>query len=113
HTIRSRTVVNATGPWAARLPHSHVHLRLTKGIHLVIERSRLPVKDAVVMTAGSRILFAIPWGERVILGTTDTDYSGEIEAVRTQREDVQYLLEVANSLFPEAAISEKDIISHW
>ena len=113
YSIRARAIVNATGPWAARVPHSHVHLRLTKGIHLVIERNRLPVNDAVVMTADKRILFAIPWGERVILGTTDTDYTGEIEAVQTQGEDVQYLLEVANSLFPEAALSEKGVISTW
>lgn len=113
YTIRARAVVNATGPWAARLPHSHVRLRLTKGIHLVIERNRLQVKDAVVMTAGSRILFAIPWGERVILGTTDTDYNGEIEAVRTQREDMEYLLQVANGLFPEASLAPDDVISTW
>ena len=72
HEVRARTVVNATGPWADGLPHSHVKLRLTKGIHLVVERSRVPVPDAVVMTEGKRILFAIPWGDRAILGTTDT-----------------------------------------
>jgi len=40
-------------------PHSHTRLRLTKGVHLVIDRRRLPVPDAVVLTEGSRILFAI------------------------------------------------------
>src|SRR5207248_6795682 len=65
HLVRAHAVVNATGPCAARLPHSHVQLRLTKGIHLVIERARLPVSEAMVMTAENRILFAIPWGERV------------------------------------------------
>ena len=113
HTIRARAIVNATGPWAARLPHSRVRLRLTKGIHLVIERGRLPVPDAVVMTAENRILFAIPWGERVILGTTDTDYTGDIEAVRTEREDVEYLLGIANNLFPDVALSQRDVISTW
>ena len=81
--IHSRSVANATGPWGAKLPHSRLHLRLTKGVHLVIARSRLPVSDAVVMTDDRRLLFAIPWGERVILGTTDTDYDGPIESVRT------------------------------
>ena len=94
--MRSRplTVVNATGPWADSLPHSSVRLRLTKGVHLVIDRRRLPVPDAVVMTEGKRILFAIPWGERVILGTTDTDYDGPIEDVRTEPADVEYILGV-------------------
>ena len=69
-----RAIVNATGPWAPSLPQARIRLRLTKGVHLVIDRERLPVPDAVVMPDGRRILFAIPWGRRVILGTTDTDY---------------------------------------
>jgi glycerol-3-phosphate dehydrogenase len=74
-TIRARAVVNATGPWADGLPHSRVKLRVTKGIHAVVDRARVRVPETVVMTDGKRILFAIPWGERTILGTTDTDYS--------------------------------------
>ena len=38
--VRARAVVNATGPWAEGLPHSRVKLRLTKGVHLVVERAR-------------------------------------------------------------------------
>ncbi len=113
HTIKARAVVNATGPWAQKLPHSHVQLRLTKGVHVVVDRRRLPVPDAVVMTEGARILFAIPWAERVILGTTDTDYDGPIEAVRTQREDLTYLLRITAKFFPAAALTEADIISSW
>ncbi len=113
HVVRARAVVNATGPWADGLPHSRVHLRLTKGIHLLIERSRLPLSDAVVLPAQNRILFAIPWGERVILGTTDTDYKGQIEAARPEPEDIAYLLQVANHLFSEALLSPADIISAW
>jgi glycerol-3-phosphate dehydrogenase len=61
---RSRAVVNATGPWADGLPHSSVKLRATKGIHLVVDRSRVPVPDTVVMTEGKRILFATHHGRR-------------------------------------------------
>ena len=111
--IRARAVVHAAGPWAARLPQSSIRLRLTKGVHLVIERSRLPVPDAVVMAEGSRILFAIPWRERVILGTTDTDYDGPIEAVHTDPVDVDYLLDVANAAFPIAQLSRTDVVSIW
>lgn len=113
HAVKSRAIVNATGPWAQGLPHSHVRLRLTKGIHIVIERSRLPVPDAVVMTEAGRILFAIPWTDRVILGTTDTDYAGPIEEARVQGEDIAYLLGVIRKFFPSANLSEQDIISSW
>src|SRR6185295_11462593 len=98
--IKSRTVINATGAWANRFPPSSVKLRLTKGVHLVIDRSRLPVPDAVVMSEGTRILFAIPWGERVILGTTDTDYDGDLDHPKCEPADVEYILGVVNDAFP-------------
>jgi glycerol-3-phosphate dehydrogenase len=113
HELRTRVVVNASGPWAARLPHSQVKLRLTKGIHLVMERSRVPAADAVVLTQGKRILFVLPWGERLILGTTDTDYAGSLDEVRPDSADRAYLLEVANEFFPQAALSNADVISSW
>lgn len=111
--LRARTVVNATGPWAEQLGFSKVQLRLTKGIHLVLQRDRLPVKDAVVITEGKRILFVIPWGERVIVGTTDTDYTGPVERVRTEAKDVEYVLRNANQFFPGAGLSTSDIITTW
>ncbi len=106
-------MVNASGPWAGHVPHSKVKLRLTKGIHLVMERDRLRCEDAVVLTEGKRILFVIPWGERLILGTTDTDYAGPLDDVRPEAADVTYLLGVANEFFPKAALSNADIISSW
>src|SRR5262249_24416978 len=94
--IETECVVNATGPWADRLPNSKTHLRTTKGVHLVVDRARLNVRDAVVMAQGSRILFAIPWGERVILGTTDTDYSGPLDNPPCDESDVAYVLDATN-----------------
>jgi glycerol-3-phosphate dehydrogenase len=111
--LAARSVVNAAGPWAATLPHSSLRLRLTKGVHLVIDRGRLPLPSAVVMTVGSRLIFGIPWGERVILGTTDTDYAGSPEAVTTGQSDIDYLLEIANSSFPAAALTHDDVIRTW
>ena len=111
--ISAHCVINATGPWADRIEHSAVKLRLTKGVHLVVMRDRLPVPDAVVMTEGSRILFAIPWGERVILGTTDTDYDGKPEDVKVDQEDVDYILTIVNGAFPETHLTESDLVSSW
>ena len=111
--IRARQIVNATGPWSDKIPHSDTSLRLTKGVHLVIDRRRLPIPDAVVLTEGSRILFGIPWGERVILGTTDTDYDGPLEAPTCDDADIDYILEVVAILFPEAKITKSDLISTW
>ena len=111
--VRARAVVNAAGPWADGLPHSRVKLRLTKGIHLVVDRARLPVPETVVMTEGKRILFAIPWGERTIVGTTDTDFDGKPEDVRVDASDLGYVLGVTNRFFPQARLAAADVVSSW
>jgi glycerol-3-phosphate dehydrogenase len=111
--IRAHAVVNATGPWADGLPHSRVKLRITKGVHMVVERSRLSAPDAVVMTEGARILFVIPWGERTILGTTDTDYQGSLDRVEAEPEAINYILKVANRFFPNARLVPTDVLSSW
>jgi len=113
HRVQTRVIVNATGPWSDKLPHSNTSLRLTKGVHLVIDRHRLPVPDAVVMAEGERILFAIPWGERVILGTTDTDYQGPLGEPACDDADIQYVLDVTNTAFPAAKLTKADLVSHW
>jgi glycerol-3-phosphate dehydrogenase len=112
-TVRSRSVVNATGPWAEAIPHSAVNLRLSKGIHLVVDRKRLSTREAVVITEGKRLLFVLPWGERTIIGTTDTDYEGAPEAVRVGPEDVRYVLDTVARFFPSAGLQESDVISSW
>lgn len=112
-TIRARTVINAAGPWSDRFKQSGTPLRLTKGVHLILDRDRLPVDEAVVMAQGTRILFAIPWGKRVILGTTDTDFEGPPDAPTCDGQDVHYILSVANSVFPNVCLTEEDVNATW
>ena len=112
-TVQARALVNATGPWADAMPHSAVRLRLTKGIHLVVDARRLPVPSAVVITEGKRILFVLPWGERVIVGTTDTDYRGAPENVAVEPADKDYVLRTVNNFFPRAKLTAADIVSAW
>ena len=113
-SLTAGAIVNAAGPWADKFAASHIRLRLSKGVHLVVPRERLNVPEAVVMTDGKRILFAIPWGERVILGTTDTDYpSTELENPACEPEDVAYILKIANRTFPDAKLTGDDVIATW
>ena len=111
--IKSRCVVNAAGPWADKLPRSQVKIRGTKGVHVVVRRSRFSIPEAVMMTEEKRVVWAIPWGEMVYIGTTDTDFSGSLETVRTHPEDISYILGVVKSYFPELNITETDLISTW
>jgi glycerol-3-phosphate dehydrogenase len=65
------------------------------------------------MTEGKRILFAIPWGERTILGTTDTDYRGSADHVAANDDDIRYVLQITNQFFPKVKLTDGDIISSW
>ena len=111
--VRSRCVVNATGAWGEQFPHSRLKLRPTKGAHLIVERERMPVQDAAVLTEGRRILFVIPWARRVILGTTDTDCRGSPDEVHADQEDVRYILGAINAFFPKANLQPQDVRSSW
>lgn len=118
--IRARAVVNCTGPWTdatlslAGRPRPPM-LRRTKGVHLVVDAARLPVRHAVVMEhpEDRRVLFAIPWGDRAYVGTTDTDFDGDPNEVAASREDVDYLLEAVNRYFPTHALGPEDVVSTW
>ena len=83
----------------------------TKGVHLVVPR--LTHQHAIAFQArrDGRILFVLPWGEYSLIGTTDTDYDGNPSQVHADRDDVEYLLSEVRTLFPEAPLSESDVVS--
>lgn len=79
HEVKGRTVVNATGVFTNSIfaldgPDTQGHVVPSQGIHLVVDRSFLAGDDALLIphTTDGRVLFAIPWQQRVLLGTTDT-----------------------------------------
>ena len=71
------------------------------------------------MAAGRRILFAIPWGERVILGTTDTDFKpvsnpgDALAQVCAEPADIRSILSVTNRAFPDLSLAPSDVLSSW
>ncbi|MFC1705466.1 glycerol-3-phosphate dehydrogenase/oxidase [Planctomycetota bacterium] len=114
--VSARSVINTTGPWTDALRGQATPLvRPTKGIHIVVDHERLPVNHAVVLThpEDRRALFAIPWGDRTYVGTTDTDYDGDPGEVCADAEDVSYCLDAANRFFPDVSLVTDDVISTW
>lgn len=111
--VTAHCVINACGPWADQWPAARCKLRLTKGVHLVVDRARLNTPEAVVLTEGTRILFVLPWGRRVILGTTDTEYQGDPREPLCDSADLRYILGVVNGAFPGAKLSAADVRSTW
>lgn len=118
--VRARLVVNATGPWGDLVralddPHAPHKLRPTKGAHLVVPLERAPGKHALTFISprDGRKLFFIPWERYAIIGTTDTDYQGDLDHVYAEGEDVEYILEAFNASFPSHPLSRRDILSTY
>ncbi len=115
---RAAAVVNATGVWLDGLrsrPLGSSTLRPTKGIHIFLPRKKVGNREAVVLSAkrDGRMLFVLPWGHLTLVGTTDTDYSGDTDRVVPEAEDVAYLLESVNAAFPEAHVGIDDVVSTY
>ena len=106
-TVRAANVVNATGVWADRLRPEELHaeaevpvIRPSRGTHITLSREDLPLVAGVIVPAGGgRTIFALPWLGRTLVGTTDNDYEGDIDAVSPAAEDVDYLLSAVNEFF--------------
>jgi len=116
--ICSRVVIAAAGPWTDEVLQLHDHaeptLRPTKGVHLVFPKSRLNVNHVVVVpTEDKRIIFVVPQDEFSYVGTTDTDYTGSLDAVLVEAADVRYLLDALNQCFPSLSLGPADIVSSW
>lgn len=116
--VKAKHVISSVGPWTDELgseffPNWESIMRPSKGIHLTFSRDKLPLKQAIVMGVEERIVFGIPRHEMVIVGTTDTDYKDKLENVHSDIDDVEYLLQVANTYFPGASLKKSDIIASY
>jgi len=117
--VRAGVVVNATGVWAdhvdaLREPGRRPTLRPAKGIHITVRQSRLPVRTAAVLPVpgDSRSIFVVPWGDRVYLGTTDTEHTGPLDDPQCTPGDVAYLLGAANAALGEP-LQVSDVVGSW
>ncbi len=118
HTVRAKVVVNATGPWSDEIRSSlggRGLLQLTKGVHLLIPRTRVGNHDAVTFATpiDGRLLFIIPQGELTYIGTTETDETAQPDDVRPGIDDIIYLLRSVNAVFPGARLTPDDVRTAW
>ena len=117
--VRADTIINATGVFSNRIEilageESKIHIEPAKGIHLTLPRSALNIgREAVILpeTEDGRVLFIIPWGSCVTVGTTDT-VGGDIDHPIATDDDIAYLLRHVNRTM-SVSLTELDIISAW
>lgn len=108
--VRCKLLVNAAGPWVDSLApelgiEDKARLRLTKGVHIVVPKF---TDHAIVLMAkdSRRIFFVIPWNGYSLVGTTDTDFSGDPATVRVEPEDIEYLRRESKRTFPHANLND-------
>jgi len=117
--VRSRTVVAAVGVWLDSLLRQDDRrapsvVRPAKGVHLVLPEERIGNRGSALTLQTSRdhrITFVIPWMHRTIVGTTDTDYDGDLVQPRATSSDVEYLLEALTRAFPGQDLSADDVLT--
>jgi len=117
--VKATHVVSAAGPWVDTLrkkdgSQKGKSLHLTKGVHIVLPREKLPLRQSVYFDAfDGRMIFAIPRGIVTYLGTSDTNYSDSLDRVVSTIEDAKYLLSTVNKIFPSVDLKVEDVISSW
>ncbi|MEZ5088425.1 MAG: glycerol-3-phosphate dehydrogenase/oxidase [Micropruina sp.] len=110
--------LDGTGPALLESgPVSGGRLRPTKGVHIVVRKSDFPLTTAVFLRSpdDNRVVWPTPSLEDdvVYIGTTDTDYTGDPDAVQPDEADIRYLLNVANRTIPEARLTERHVVGSW
>lgn len=119
YPVHFKSLVNAAGPWVDELrtiDHSleGKHLFLTKGVHIVVPFHKLPLRQSIYFDVpDGRMIFAIPRGEITYIGTTDTPYTESKDKVFIENNDLQYLVNAVNLMFPKLELFVEDIISAW
>ncbi|MFI7444798.1 glycerol-3-phosphate dehydrogenase/oxidase [Nonomuraea indica] len=114
--VRAGVVINATGVWSDTLdglsdPGHRPRIRPAKGVHIIVPWTRLPVDGTVTVPIPGRARRATctRWGDVVVVGTTDTDYDGSLDEVLCTREEMEYLLDGANTAF-DADLAPADVV---
>jgi glycerol-3-phosphate dehydrogenase len=103
--IKARQVVNATGVWTdsvqSHAGRGRIHVRASKGIHLVVPRDRIHGDAGLILRTEKSVLFVIPWESHWIIGTTDTEWNLDLAHPAASRRDIDYLLGHVNAVLAQ------------
>ena len=113
-TVKAKCTIMAAGVWTDSLYDSFgikpgYRVRMSKGAHIVVPGSAIKSNTGVIIKTELSVLFIIPWGDKWIVGTTDTDYNDDPAAPLATREDVNYILAQANRVL-EPKLDKSQVI---
>lgn len=112
--IRSKTTLMCAGIWSDALHEKFgfepgYKVAMSKGVHIVLPGSAIKSEAGIILKTSLSVLFIIPWGNKWIVGTTDTPYNEDRTKPLATYEDVEYILTQANRVL-EPALKAEDII---
>ena len=115
--VRARAIINATGVWTEQtesLAGAEGGLRVlaSKGIHIVVPRSRIAGDVGLILQTEKSVLFIIPWSRYWVIGTTDTPWEQELVHPVATSADIDYVIEHANRCC-RGRSRASDIIGTW
>jgi glycerol-3-phosphate dehydrogenase len=115
--IKAKSFILACGHWSDDIikkinPSASNRIRPTKGIHLITRRFYKKDYAVVVPIQDGRIMFLVPFGKYQLVGTTDTDYSGDFDNIIVTTDDVEYVINGINQIFPNA-LRKEDVYSAY
>lgn len=113
-TVKAGVVIAATGVWTEQtqdLAEASGGLKVlaSKGVHIVVPRSRIAGDTGVILQTEKSVLFIIPWSRYWIIGTTDTPYALDLTHPVATRADIDYIIERANTILQEP-LTRDDIV---
>ena len=114
-TVTAEVVVVCAGVWTDQVHElagvqAGYRVRMSKGVHVVVPRAAVDANTGMILRTGKSVLFFIPWGERWIVGTTDTDFSGDPAEPTATEEDIEYILAAANRVLAHP-LTRADVIA--
>ena len=113
--VAAEAVVICAGVWTDLVHElagvrAGYRVRMSKGVHIVVPRAAVDADTGMILRTEKSVLFFIPWGEHWIVGTTDTDFSGDrAEPVATE-EDIEYILAAANRVLARP-LTRDDVVA--
>lgn len=117
YEVRARRVINATGVWTEQTQGlggsgQGLHVLASKGIHIVVPRERIQGDAGIFLRTEKSVLFVIPWERYWVIGTTDTAWHLPLQHPVPTADDIDYILEHANTVLAEP-LTRADVISTW
>jgi len=114
-TVTAEAVVVCAGVWTDLVHElagvrAGYRVRMSKGVHIVVPREAIQAETGVIVRTDKSVLFFIPWAENWIVGTTDTDFSGDRSEPVATEEDVDYILAAANRVLVRP-LTRADVIA--